>query len=286
MVIIYPDLSIEDREQLLKNQAAKQIIGEYQRSMQESEVSNEEKKLSHDFIEKQKLEAQLQKFSQEIKGQIKNLEATMVERSEKIKSRKHTVHGTQYGIANHAEGRMMFYDKFGELVDSRELLPEEKQGQLFIGTHNAASGKKTYRVAEDLPTESAKVVGDILDSVIHNPEYEEAEIVIEHNEEPATEMPADILTNPEYDHDTTKQTLDNIPHTEDGWMSMSDKQLIAKYGTTDISKIRVMKKAFGKWITPKNGLEAQQSSVIETEEQAKEREAKFQENAKKNTGKK
>jgi len=274
MVIIYPDLSIEDREQLLKNQAAKQVIGEYQRSMQESEVSNEEKKLSHDFIEKQKLEAQLQKFSQEIKGQIKNLDATMMERSEKIKSRKHTVHGTQYGIANHAEGRMMFYDKFGELVDSRELLPEERQGQLFIGKHSAASGKKSYTIAEDLPTESAQVVGDILDSVMptvsNDGKYEDAVILDTDYEDEATD----------------KKTLDAIPHSEDGWMSMSDKQLIAKYGTTDIEKIRLMRKAFGKWITPKNGLEAQQSTVTETEEEAKAREAKFQENAKKNTGKK
>lgn len=284
MVIIYPDLSIEDREQLLKNQAAKQIIGEYQRSMQESEVSNEEKKLSHDFIEKQKLEAQLQKFSQEIKGQIKNIEATMVERSEKIKSRKHTVHGTQYGIANHAEGRMMFYDKFGELVDSRELLPEEKQGQLFIGTHNAASGKKTYRVAEDLPTETAKVVGDILDSVTKQPEYEEAVVV---SDEELGNPQIQIHEFREVGEDILdKKTLDAIPHTHDGWMSMSDNQLVTKYGTTDFDKIRLMKKAFGKWITPKNGLEAQQSSVTETEEQAKEREAKFQENAKKNTRKK
>ena len=83
----------------------------------------------------------------------------MKERLEKIKFGKKQMSGTLYGIANHSEGRMMYYDVFGELIDSRDLLPDERQGRLNLNapTETAKKGQEIdfEEIAKD------RVEGDI-----------------------------------------------------------------------------------------------------------------------------
>ena len=57
-------------------------------------------------------------------------EANRVRLSE-IKTKQTTVEGTLYHIPNYDESMMETFDENGELVSSRRLRPEEKQGTVF-----------------------------------------------------------------------------------------------------------------------------------------------------------
>lgn len=48
-----------------------------------------------------------------------------------IKTKQTDVDGTLFHMANHDDGMMEIYDQDGDLVSSRRLRPEEKQGTIF-----------------------------------------------------------------------------------------------------------------------------------------------------------
>lgn len=265
---LYPDMSVKEREHVLSNQCAKKEMRNYSRTLSDSEINQEKTQLANDMVSKKKLEEALANLVKDYKAKIKTIDERTDERLERITNRKKTISGTLYGIANQQQGRMMFYDTFGELIDSRELLPDEKQGQLFLTQTNDA--------LKDLPLETAQVVMDITKE---NEEREAGQM--DHEEQPVgeaqqlressdnAERNAGELDENHPDYlpftetkgeqqaeskpwsPTDQTTLANFSHDEDGWAEMTDGQLSAKYGTIDISLIRTMVKVKGKWQAPK-----------------------------------
>lgn len=155
MYFIYPDATLIERVQLLKNTCVKKEMRNYSRSLQDSEVEQEEKRLASDMMEQKDLEAQLDNIKKDYAAKLKNIEARMDERLDKIKHRKVTISGELFGIANHANMRMMWYDQFGELIDSRDLLPDERQIRMFV------EGGPANQEVQDLPLETAQGVKDM-----------------------------------------------------------------------------------------------------------------------------
>ena len=153
MFIIHPDLNVKDREDLLREQCAKKEMRNYSHSLQQSEIDVETKNYAQDGILLDNTREELTNIKNEYAAKIKGIEDRMKERLEKIKFGKKQVSGILYGIPNHTENRMMYYDKFGELVESRDLLPDERQGGLF--------NKKPEGALSDLPLETAQVLQTI-----------------------------------------------------------------------------------------------------------------------------
>jgi hypothetical protein len=261
MFFLYPEMNAKERETVLSNQCAKKEMRNYSRSLTDSEVDNEKSRYINDAVEKANLEEALANLVKDYKKKIAGVEERMKERLGRIQSRKQPISGYLYGIANQQQGRMMFYDRFGELVDSRELLPDEKQGQLFLQSTNEALA--------DLPLETAQVVMEITKEQTGNEAVEGAQVIGESdnhasNEElpqsPGNVFPLnldDIKPEPQAEGKnqpwapTDQTTLNNFTHDEDGWEKMTDAQLLAKYGTVDISAIRTMVNVKGKWQQPK-----------------------------------
>lgn len=252
MFFLYPDMNVKERETVLSNQCAKKEMRNYSRTLSDAEINQDRAMLANDMVSKKKLEETLANLMKEYKEKIKNIDVRVDERLERITNRKKTISGTLYGIANQQQGRMMFYDNHGELIDSRELLPEEKQGQLFLTNTNDA--------LKDLPFETAQVVKDITAEHEERTQaqpgldtqpagggtgdvIEEAHVIPEGSVE---QQPAPQPWAP-----TDQTTLANFSHDEDGWQNMTDAQLVAKYGSVDISLIRTMKLSKGKWQAPK-----------------------------------
>lgn len=130
---IYQDLDIQERVKMLLNMSTKRQQETYNRSLSEQEIDAEKDRYAKDAIELARQEDELKTMVDNRKSAIKSLQTLMVERLEKIKTGQMEIHGMIYGIPNQAKGRMNFYDKYGELVSSRSLTADERQGRLFIG---------------------------------------------------------------------------------------------------------------------------------------------------------
>lgn len=140
---IYADYSMKDRVTLLKNQAIKSSVETYNRSLSDKEIDAEKDRYSRDAIELERQKDELKRQMEILKQGIDSLTTLMKERLSRIKTGQMEVHGMLYGIADHGNGRMTFYDQYGELIHSRELTPDEWQGRLFIGDAPSEGGNNT-----------------------------------------------------------------------------------------------------------------------------------------------
>ena len=271
MLVIYPDMDMVQREDMLKNMCVTKEQRTYLRSLKASEVDVERGRYTVDAIELDNMQAELDNIKKEYKAKLDNMETRMKERLELIKTQKKSVPGILYGIADHANKRMLFYDKHGELIDSRDLLEHEKQGRLFIEQPNDA--------LKDLPFETANVIKDITNS-----------------QAPAAGAPAGEWQQGDEVKDSEKPFDEMKEHNEEAWSLMSDDDLIVKYGTTNIADIRtlVYNKASGKWEQGAKKVrkgktqtpDALNTTVEETPEEKAIREKVLKENANKNRTKK
>ena len=130
MLTIYQDMPLNEREEQLQKMAAKTEKRTYRRTLQQSEVDAERNKYTSNAIDLQVMEEELENLKKDYTAKIKAHEAMMKERLDKIKNGKEDISGNLYGLPNYQNSRMMFYDKYGELIDSRDLLPEEIQTKM------------------------------------------------------------------------------------------------------------------------------------------------------------
>lgn len=166
MYILYPDMTVQEREKALQRLAVKTKNETYQRSLQQEEIDNEKDRYATKAIDKDNLQKEAKNVADDYKGKIANLDKMMDEALERIKTGKYECTGALYGIANYSESRMMFYDKYGELIKSRALLPDEYQGAIkFIGEEGLPQSENETPVTLDgnpnnEHIETAVVVGD------------------------------------------------------------------------------------------------------------------------------
>lgn len=226
MPFIYQEITMGEREQMLVKMAKKTETRSYSRSLQESEIEAEQKRLATDLLEIKELELQLQNIKSDYKQRMENINTRVDERLEKIKTGTMQISGTLYGIPNFKNGRMLFYDKFGELIDSRTLLPDELQGKLYSQDDGGAFS--------ELPVETQAVINQKLQENGSAGVEAQAQAIIDGQ----TGEKSTIHT--EGGNVITVDPKPEFTHDEDGWEVMTDEQLVEKYGTTDISVIRTM----------------------------------------------
>ena len=75
----------------------------------------------------------------------------MNEQLERVQNRSRKVYDTLYGVANPENGQMEFYDKFGELISSRGLTPDEFNGKLFDNEGEASAGAEPMGIGFEKP---------------------------------------------------------------------------------------------------------------------------------------
>lgn len=162
---IYPNVSQEERVQMLKKMCRTKEQRTYTKSLSDVEVAGAEKKHAADAMRIQQLKDDLKEHTTRVKGQIKELDTTQLERLEEIANRRRQVYDWVYGLPDQQGGKMMFYDGAGELIDSRELYESEKQKVLFVGEDGQTAAEEANQ-----PKASESVLSQFQ-------EYEDAEMV-------------------------------------------------------------------------------------------------------------
>ena len=136
----------------------------------------------------------------------------MDEQLERVQTRSRKVYDTLYGVVDNENKTMQFFDKYGELISSRKLTPDEYHGKLFDNDGDAATAQETKQLDYAKPS---FYDGDANYEDVKDAEFEEAEKEQENApaEEPKDEKPTQKPKSP---RKTTKKKTSDKDTEEDG----------------------------------------------------------------------
>lgn len=130
--IFMPDVTPEERINILRNNADKVEQTEYEKELTEDELVARREQFVDNSIDVSKLEDELAEKKKEYKNKIEPIKLVNRGLQREIKTKKKEVKGFLYHMADHINNMMETWDESGELVSSRRLRPEEKQARLFV----------------------------------------------------------------------------------------------------------------------------------------------------------
>jgi hypothetical protein len=130
--IFMPEVSAEERLNILRNNADKVEQTTYEKELTEDELIAKREQFVDNSIAVSKLEDELSEKKKEYKSKIDPLKLINRALQYEVKTKKTEVKGTIFHMADHTNGYMETYDESGEMVASRRLRPDERQGRLYI----------------------------------------------------------------------------------------------------------------------------------------------------------
>lgn len=130
--IFAPELSDTERLTALRNNADKIEETTYEKELTHEELDSKRETFVDNSIKISNLEEELDEQKARYKSRIDPIKKDNKILQQEVKTKKQKVKGTLFHMANHADGMMETYDESGELVASRRLRPDEKQGRLYI----------------------------------------------------------------------------------------------------------------------------------------------------------
>lgn len=131
--VLYGTYEPNERLQMIRNLAVKKEDRKYERSLDVEEIDRERFEYINEQCEYQDTEEEMKLVYAQFKERLKYAKERLDERLKTIRTGKKEEYGTLYLIANHSTNRMEYYDRLGELIESRELTSDERQGFLFLG---------------------------------------------------------------------------------------------------------------------------------------------------------
>lgn len=129
---IFGTVPQEEREKLLHSHSVKFERTTFTQALTDDELQIESAEYIRGSIDLDRMESQAKEASDEWKKKIKKREGELEESLDRIKQGRREVTGVLFHIPNHAEQKMLLYNKYGELIDTRPLKEEEKQARAFI----------------------------------------------------------------------------------------------------------------------------------------------------------
>ena len=136
----------------------------------------------------------------------------MDEQLERVQTRSRKVYDTLYGVVDNENGTMQFFDKYGELISTRKLTPDEYHGKLFDNDGDAATAQEPKQLPYAKPS---FYDGDANYEDIQDVEFEETEK--EQGNAPAEEPKDEKPTQkPKSPRKTTKKKTSEKDTEEDG----------------------------------------------------------------------
>ena len=130
--IFMPELSPSERLNALKNNADQIEETTYERELTQDELDGKREMFVDNSIKISMLEDELNEHKANYKGKIDPIKLVNKVLQQEVKTKKQKVKGTLFHMANHTSGYMETYDETGELIGTRRLRPDEKQGHLFV----------------------------------------------------------------------------------------------------------------------------------------------------------
>lgn len=163
--LIYQDQTPEARLELLAKNCLRNQVGIYAVSLNDAELNAERSAYAQLGINLDKLEEEKKEEAAKFTTKIKEIKALMAAGLGIIKNGKKSVEGKLFYFADQESGKMKAYDKHGELINSRDLVPAEKNTQLAIGDNldqidngapNENGGEAVAEVKETLKETKAR----------------------------------------------------------------------------------------------------------------------------------
>lgn len=129
---IYQDLPPADRKAQMAADAAKYASVPFLKELTQEEIDVKNQQVSSNCIKVFKLKEELKGVKENYKDRIEPLEKETRILCRQVEMGMEEITGTLYYFPDFETNMMDIYDELGLLVQSRRLLPEEKQGSLFV----------------------------------------------------------------------------------------------------------------------------------------------------------
>ena len=126
-----PELSTDEREKELKKICKSKRTDKFKRSLTDADIEKELRNYADLGIKLEEKENEKSEVMKTHNEAIKAVEAEMHTSLEVIKNGKKEVLDTLYMVPNYETGQMESFDRFGELIETRRLTPDEHTGHLF-----------------------------------------------------------------------------------------------------------------------------------------------------------
>ena len=127
-----PELSEKERVTILQQNADSIEETTYQKQLTEDEKLERKDVLLKNSIQLFDLEEEKKEAVKVFKDRIDPLKKENNQLLTELRTGQAKVDGTLYHMANHEDGMMEIYDSNGEIVESRRLRPNERQGKLYV----------------------------------------------------------------------------------------------------------------------------------------------------------
>ena len=193
-IAFMPNATIDERVAQLKKICHSESEETYNRTLTDSEIEREKTNYVDNGIRLKDVEVEAKASADSFNAKKTAIKKEMDEQLERVQNRSRKVYDTLYGVANPENGQMEFYDKFGELISSRGLTPDEFNGKLFDNEGEASAGAEPLGIGFEKP----------------KPDFEDAEY-----EEVKNETQAESETEATETQETGKKPRKNSKRTKD-----------------------------------------------------------------------
>ena len=130
-IFFKPNLTPDERVEELNKICYNKGDDTFQRSLTESEIAVEKDQFIKLTIDEQRLKDEAKASAQDFAKRINVISEEKNEALERINTRQREVYDKLYWVVDAANGNMNFFDRYGELIKSRKLTPDETNGVLF-----------------------------------------------------------------------------------------------------------------------------------------------------------
>ena len=150
-IAFMPNATIDERVAQLKKICHSKSEETYNRTLTDSEIEREKTNYVDNGIRLKDVEVEAKAGADSFNAKKTAIKKEMDEQLERVQNRSRKVYDTLYGVANPENGQMEFYDKFGELISSRGLTPDEFNGKLFDNEGEASAGAEPLGIGFEKP---------------------------------------------------------------------------------------------------------------------------------------
>lgn len=116
-----------ERKEFLENNATTISEGQYFRKFDEEDLNQSREDYTSKSIELKRLEDEFKQVKDDYKRKIKALSTQQAEIMTGIMQSGEWLDGKQYGFDDQVRGVMEYYDEAGQFINSRRLMPNERQ---------------------------------------------------------------------------------------------------------------------------------------------------------------
>lgn len=129
---LFADSPPSERIKLLRDNCDSHEETTYYKDLTPEELEFKREAFVENASKLNQMEEELSDIKKDFKQRIDPIKEENKALLVEVRTRKARVTGQLFHMANHEDGMMETYDENGDLVSTRRLRPDEKQGRLFI----------------------------------------------------------------------------------------------------------------------------------------------------------